>query len=49
MHGGTLGPDSEEELLQAVVQHATTVHGYPDTKEFREKIRKGFKVGSPPA
>ena len=44
-----LSADSEEELLQAVVQHATTVHGYPDTKEFREKIRKGFKVGSPPA
>ena len=44
-----LSADSEEELLKAVVEHGKSVHGYPDTKEFREKIRKGFKEGSPPA
>lgn len=37
---------SEEELLQAVVQHGVTVHGYEDTPEFREMIRKGMKEAS---
>jgi len=44
-----LAADSEEELLKAVVQHGTTVHGYDDTPEFREMIRKGMKEGTPPA
>ncbi len=44
-----LAADTEEELLQAVVQHGTTIHGYDDTPEFREKIRKGMKQGTPPA
>lgn len=44
-----LSADSEAELLEAVVQHGTTVHGYEDTKEFREMIRKDMKDGSPPA
>ncbi len=44
-----LAADTEEELLQAVVQHGTTIHGYDDTPEFREKIRKGMKEGTPPA
>ncbi|WP_432823433.1 DUF1059 domain-containing protein [Trichloromonas sp.] len=43
-----LSADSEEELLEAVVQHGTTVHGYKDTAEFRDKIRKEFKEGTPP-
>jgi predicted small metal-binding protein len=44
-----LSADTEEELLAAVVQHGTTVHGYEDTPEFREEIRKGMKDGTPPA
>ena len=40
--------DSSEELLEAVVQHGTTVHGYKDTPEFRENIVKEFKDGTPP-
>lgn len=44
-----LSADSESELLEAVVQHGTTVHGYEDTTEFREMIRKDMKNGSPPA
>ena len=43
-----LSADSEEELLEAVVQHGTKVHGYEDTPEFRENIRKEFKEGTPP-
>ncbi len=44
-----LSADTEEELLDAVVQHGTAVHGYDDTPEFREMIRKGMKEGPPPA
>ena len=43
-----LSADSEEELLEAVVQHGTKVHGYDDTPEFREQIKSEFKRGTPP-
>lgn len=42
-----ISADTETELLDAVMQHAKTVHGYPDTPEFRETIRKGMKEGNP--
>ncbi len=44
-----LSADTKEELLKAVVQHGTKVHGYEDTPEFREQIVKEFKEGTPPA
>jgi len=44
-----LSANSKEELLEAVIQHGTTVHGYKDTPEFREKIVTEFKEGTPPA
>lgn len=44
-----LSANSKEELLEAVVQHGTKVHGYEDTPEFRESIVQEFKEGSPPA
>jgi len=44
-----LSADSEEELMDAVVQHAKTVHKYEITTEFRDMVRKGMKEGSPPA
>ena len=44
-----LSADSEEELMEAVVQHGKAVHGYEDTPEFRDVVRKGIKAGSPPA
>ena len=44
-----LSADSEEELLEIVVQHGAAVHGYQDTAEFRDMIRKEFKDGAPPA
>ena len=40
-----LSADTKEELLEAVVQHGTKVHGYGDTPEFRENIVKEFKEG----
>ena len=41
-----LSADSQDELFQAVVQHAIAVHGYQDTKEFRDMVRKGMKAGN---
>jgi len=43
-----LSADTEKELLDAVIQHGTTVHGYEDSLEFRKKIVKEFKEGTPP-
>lgn len=41
-----LSADTREELLEAVVQHGSKVHGYQDTPEFRESIVKEFKEQS---
>jgi predicted small metal-binding protein len=38
-----LSADTRDELLEAVVQHATTVHETEDTPEFREMIVKGIQ------
>ncbi len=45
----TLSADTDDELLEAVVQHGTLVHGYEDTPEFRASIRKEFKEEMHPA
>jgi len=39
--------DSEDELLEAAVQHAATVHKHQDSPEFRAQLRAAFKQGSP--
>ena len=41
--------DSEQELLEAAVQHAVAVHQHQDTPEFRQQLTQLFKDGSPPA
>jgi predicted small metal-binding protein len=38
-----MSADSEEELLEAAVQHAVTVHGHTDTPELRSTLRSLFK------
>ena len=38
---------SAKELLEAVVEHGTKVHGYQDTPDFRNTIRGGMKEGNP--
>lgn len=43
-----LAADSDNELLEAAVQHAVAVHGHQDTPEFREQLRQLFKEGTPP-
>lgn len=44
-----LAADSDEELLEAAVQHAVSVHGHQDTPDFRRQLRSLFKDGAPPA
>ena len=43
-----LSADSEEELLEAAVQHATAVHRHEDTPDLRAMIRGTIKDGTPP-
>lgn len=43
-----ISADSEDELMEAAVQHAVSVHHHQDSPELREEIRKAFHPGSPP-
>lgn len=44
-----ISADGYDELLEASVQHAVSVHGHTDTPEFRVDIRKTVKEGTPAA
>ena len=44
-----LSADSEDELLEAAVQHAVAVHQHQDTPELRTQLKTMFKEGTPPA
>ena len=43
-----ISADSEEELLQAAVEHAVSVHHHTDSPELRQQLRQLFKDGTPP-
>ena len=43
-----MSADSEEELLQAAVEHAVSVHHHSDTPELRQQLRQLVKDGMPP-
>jgi predicted small metal-binding protein len=43
-----ISADTDQELLDAAVQHAVAVHKHQDTAEFRQQIRQAFKEGTPP-
>lgn len=43
-----LSADSDEELLEAAVQHSQAIHGHEDTPEFRRQLKGLFKEGTPP-
>ncbi|UVW29293.1 DUF1059 domain-containing protein [Massilia sp. H6] len=43
-----LSADTEEELLQAAVDHAVSVHHHDDSPELRQQLRQMFKDGMPP-
>lgn len=38
-----MAADTEEELLEAAVHHAVSVHSHEDTPELREMVRQGMK------
>jgi predicted small metal-binding protein len=38
-----IAADSEEELVEAAVQHAVAVHSHEDTAELRSAIRQSIK------
>ncbi|HYC41692.1 MAG TPA: DUF1059 domain-containing protein [Noviherbaspirillum sp.] len=42
-----LSADSDQELLEAAVQHAVAVHHHEDTPELRQQIKQMFKEGTP--
>jgi predicted small metal-binding protein len=44
-----LSADSEDELLEAAVQHAVSVHQHQDSPELRVQLRTMFKDGPQPA
>lgn len=44
-----LSADTEDELLEAAVQHAIQVHQHQDTPELRTQLKSLFKEGAPPA
>ena len=43
-----ISADSENELLEAAVQHAVAVHGHADTPDLRNMIRSVIRDGTPP-
>jgi predicted small metal-binding protein len=44
-----ISADTEQELIEAAVQHAVSVHKHEDTPEFRNLIKENIKEGMPPA
>jgi len=44
-----ISADTESELLEAAVQHATTVHRHQDTPELRAMIKQAIHEGQPAA
>lgn len=43
-----ISADTEEELIEAAVQHAVSVHSHEDSKELRDAILRGMHEGTPP-
>ncbi|MGO4174390.1 DUF1059 domain-containing protein [Bosea sp. TAF32] len=42
-----ISADTEDELLEAAVQHAVAVHKHQDTPELRDQIKSVMKDGMP--
>ena len=43
-----ISADSEDELLEAAIQHAVAVHKHTDSPELRDMIRHAMRTGTPP-
>jgi predicted small metal-binding protein len=44
-----ISADSEDELVEAAVQHAVAVHHHEDTPELRGMLKQGIHEGQPAA
>lgn len=44
-----ISAERDDEVVEAAVQHAVSVHKERDTPELRAAIRSSLKEGSPPA
>ena len=44
----SLAADSENELIEAAVQHAVSVHRHVDSPELRAQLKTLFHDGTPP-
>jgi predicted small metal-binding protein len=42
-----ISADSEDELIEAAVQHAVKVHGHEDSGTLREQLKQAVKDGEP--
>jgi len=40
-----ISADTEDEVVEAAVQHAVRTHGHKDTPEFRKQLRGMVKTG----
>jgi len=38
----SISADDEQELMEAAVQHAVSVHGHRDTPELRKQLKQAF-------
>ena len=43
-----ISADTDDELVEAAVQHAVAVHGEHDTPAFRQESRHAIQQGTPP-
>lgn len=43
-----IAADTDQELVEAAVQHAVAVHKHEDTPDLRQAIREHVKEGTPP-
>lgn len=42
-----ISADSEDELLEAAIQHGVSVHGMEDSPDLRRELKSLFKEGRP--
>lgn len=42
-----ISADTEQELIEAAVQHAVAVYGHQDTPELRQEIKQIIQEGEP--
>ncbi len=43
-----ISADTEDEVIDAAVEHGMKVHGFEDTPELREQLKDSIKEGPPP-